>query len=198
MSSSSLVRVAGVAGILVALCMAGFMLSVDQATFMPTSLLFPVFMWGGAFLAEWSTPPGSTSSIGRLPRPSAWSPRRSRGSAWRCTASQPFSWQPGSLTSTTGDIAAYIVGVTLFSWLALSTRRLPRALAIADFLSALAGFADYALTFALGGESAIANSPLGGVATGLYAAYFLLTIVWLIWTGVSLLLAKVARALTVA
>lgn len=45
MSSSSLLRIAGVAGVIAAICMIGFSFTMDQTTMKPNSLLFPVLLW---------------------------------------------------------------------------------------------------------------------------------------------------------
>ena len=52
MSSNSFLRLAGVAGIVSAVCMIGFMFTVDQATMMPNSPLFPVIMWGNLLVVR--------------------------------------------------------------------------------------------------------------------------------------------------
>jgi hypothetical protein len=87
---------------------------------------------------------------------------------------------------TAGDILVYIVGVALFSWLALRTGKLPRALAIAGFLAALTGVVSYLLVF---GTGATMENPTP-VLTVFYFLYLVLAVIWLFWTGLGLLRRK--------
>lgn len=181
MSSNNLVRFAGISGIIVAVCMLGFMFSVDPETFKPNSPLFSAFLWGSVAF-------GIIFTVGLY---SFYRHESPTGSLVATAISligyvlfgvASFSWQPGSLVTTIGDIAIYIVGVALFSWLAYSTRQVSRILAIVGFVSALSGIAEYALASTLGEKA--------GATTALYMVYFFLSLVWLVWTGVSLLRAK--------
>jgi len=189
MSSNNLVRFAGISGIIVAVCMAGFIFSVDPETFKPNSPLFPVFLWGSVVF-------GIILTVGLYSFYRHESPTGSLVAAavsligYVLYGVASFSWQPGNMLIFIGDMAIYIVGVALFSWLAYTTKKVSRYLAIVGFLGALSGIAEYALMFTVGEQS--------GATTALYMVYFILSLVWLVWTGVSLLRAKTQTVMATA
>jgi len=84
------------------------------------------------------------------------------------------------------DILVYIVGMSLFSWLAYGTRKMPRILAIGGFLGALAGVVTYILVL---GTGASIEQPTP-VLSAFYVLYLILVVIWLAWTGISLLRVK--------
>ena len=199
MSSNNLVRIGGIAGIVAAICMIGLTFSVDPATFAPTSPLYPVFMWGGniagivltvglyqLYRKEAATLSLAAAAISLL------------GSLLFVVITSFGTFNPGNIWVSIADILVYVVGVPLFSWLAYSTRKLPRALAIVGFLAGLAGLGIYALKFGAGVEPTNPNHPLIGVMYALYFAYLILVLVWLAWTGVSLVSGKAKAAMATA
>jgi hypothetical protein len=88
------------------------------------------------------------------------------------------------------DILVYIVGMSLFSWLAYGTRKMPRILAIVGFLGALAGVVTYILILGTG-ASIEQPTPL---LSAFYFLYLIGVIVWLAWTGYILLSGKAQLA----
>ena len=93
------------------------------------------------------------------------------------------------------DISVYIVGLALFSWLAYQSGKMPRALAVVGFLAALAGVGVYVLKLGAGVDAVTtSNAPLAGVASIFYYAYFLLAFGWVVWTGLVLILGKAKMA----
>jgi hypothetical protein len=84
------------------------------------------------------------------------------------------------------DALVYIVGLSLFSWLAYSTRKMPRALAIVGFVAALAGLGGYIANLATGGDMTNPSS----VVSVLYFMYLVGVVIWLAWTGIGLLRMK--------
>jgi hypothetical protein len=84
------------------------------------------------------------------------------------------------------DILVYIVGMSLFSWLAYGTHKMPRILAIVGFLGALTGVVTYILVL---GTGASMEQPTP-VLSAFYFLYLIGVVVWLVWTGISLLRMK--------
>jgi len=80
------------------------------------------------------------------------------------------------------------VGLGLFSWLAYCTHKMPRLLAIVGFLSALFGLTSYALMVGAGASTAT-PAPLN---TAVSFLYLIAVVVWLAWSGISLLRMKPA------
>ena len=181
MSNHNILRLAGIASILAAIGMVGVTFSMDQETYMPNSPLFSVFSWGSIIL-------GIVLSVG------LYMFYRQEAATLALVAAAvsilgvliygaaALAWQPGNPMIFIGDMATYVVGVALFSWLALKTKKVSRFLAYVGFVSALSGIIEYALAFTMGEKAAAAMT--------FYFIYTLLTLVWLVWTGISLLRAK--------
>ena len=87
------------------------------------------------------------------------------------------------------DIAVYILGLTLFSWLAYRTHKMPRLLAFVGFLAALAGVGSYVM-MSVTGASVTSMETAPPVLMALYFVYLIGVVVWLAWTGISLLRMK--------
>lgn len=87
------------------------------------------------------------------------------------------------------DIAVYILGLSLFSWLAYRTHKMPRLLAIVGFLAALAGAGAY-VVMSITGTSFSGYGNLPPVLTALFFVYLIGVVVWLAWTGYILLSGK--------
>lgn len=94
-----------------------------------------------------------------------------------------------------GDVLVYVVGVTLFSWLGYRTGKMPRVLAIVGFVGAAAGLANYAIATIFGADWTNPNDPLAGLLSVLFIPYLFGTVIWLAWTGYTLLSAKVEPTL---
>jgi hypothetical protein len=197
MSSNSFVRVAGIAGILSAVCMVGFMFTVDQTTMTPNSPLFPVLLWVNVLT-------GIVLTVGLYQFYRQASPTLGLVATaisllgYLLFAIVSFAWNPENILVSIGDTLIYIVGVSLFSWLGYSTRKMPRILSIVGFLAGLAGLAGYVLRFGAGVETSNPNHPLAGVAGILYLIYFAAVLVWLVWTGISLVSGKTKTAMATA
>jgi hypothetical protein len=198
MSSNSFGRVAGIAGLLAAVCMIGVTVTSDPETFVPSSPLSAVFLWGGNLtgivlvlgLYQFYRKDASTLSavavavslLGYL--------------LFVITTFRPYN--PGDILLAVADILVYVVGVPLFSWLAYSTRKLSRPLSIVGMLAGLAGVGVYVLRFGAGVDISDVNHPLIGALVALYFAYLILVLVWLIWTGYSLAFGKAKTAMATA
>ena len=87
------------------------------------------------------------------------------------------------------DSAIYILGLTLFSWLAYRTHKMPRLLAFVGFLAALAGVGSYVMMSATG-ASVTSMETAPPVLMALFVVYLIGVVVWLAWTGISLLQMK--------
>jgi hypothetical protein len=190
MLNNNFLRIAGVAGIITALCMVGMILTSDPQTFAPTSPLFSVFLWGGNLAgivltiglyqfycqeaATWSLVAAGLSLLGYL--------------LFVIASFGPFN--PENILVRVADILVYVVGVPLFSWLAYTTRKVSRPLSTVGFLAGLAGVGVYALALGAGVDPANPNHPLMGVMYAFYSAYLILVLVWLVWTGFALVLRK--------
>lgn len=98
------------------------------------------------------------------------------------------SHEPGSPLTTIADFSVYILGVGLFSVLALQSGRMPRALAYVGFFAALAGVIVYILML---GVKLDLTSP---AVIASYMLYLVGEVVWLAWTGIALLKTKAAVA----
>ena len=91
------------------------------------------------------------------------------------------------------DFAIYILGLALFSWLAYRTRKMSRILAAVGLLAALAGAGSY-LYMAITGATVTSMENLSPVLMTLFFAYLIRVVIWLTWTGISLLRTKPAAA----
>jgi hypothetical protein len=98
------------------------------------------------------------------------------------------TYAPGTPLTTAADASVYIIGVALFSLLALQSGRMPRALAYIGFFTALVGVVIYMLM--LGAKMAM-TSPTVMV---FYLLYLVGSVIWMAWTGVALLKPKAALA----
>lgn len=94
-----------------------------------------------------------------------------------------------------GDALVYIVGLPLFSWLAYRTGKMHRVLAIVGFVAGAAGLSNYAITLITGADWTNPNDPYAGILSLVYMAYLLAVVIWLIWTGYSLIATKTEPAL---
>ena len=84
------------------------------------------------------------------------------------------------------DVAIYILGLSLFSWLAYRTQQMPRGLALVGFLAALAGAGSYLMLWGTGADvTDMANLP--PLVMAFFTAYLVGVIAWLAWTGIALL-----------
>lgn len=190
MSNNNFPRIAGIAGILSAVCMLGLMFTLDQTTGIPTSSLFPVLLWGGNLagivftvglylwyrqdVATLSLAAAAISLLGYL--------------LFVITSFRPFDMNNPVLAIA--DILVYVVGVPLFSWLAYSTRKMPRPLSIVGFMAGLAGLVIYVLRYGVGVDLTNPSHPLAGVLGIFYFLYLILVLVWLVWTGYILVSGK--------
>jgi hypothetical protein len=195
MSNYNFLRIAGISGMLAAACMIGYTFTIDPATSTPNSPLFSVFLWASILAgivftmglyqfynqeaATLSMVAAGVSLLGYV--------------LFAITAFGPFN--PDNILVRIADILVYVVGVPLFSWLAYTSHKGSRPLAIVGFLVGLAGVGVYALTFGAGVESTDTTHPLIGVLYGLYFAYLILVIVWLFWTGFVLSVRKPQMAM---
>ena len=101
-----------------------------------------------------------------------------------------LSYDYSSLPIIIADILVYVVGVPLFSLLALQTHKMNRPVAITGFLAGLAGLVIYILSFGFGADAAHPEASLAGLANIVYYLYFLLAFGWVLWTGIILLRQK--------
>ncbi len=177
--------------------MVGFMFTVDQATMMPNSPLFPVLLWVNVLT-------GSVLTVGLYQFYREESPAlglvatASSLLGYLLFAVVSFAWNPENIVVTIGDTLIYIVGISLFSWLAYGTRKMSRLLSLVGFLAGLAGLAGYVLRFGAGVDPANPNHPLASVMGILYLIYFAAVLVWLVWTGISLVSGKTKTAMATA
>jgi hypothetical protein len=78
------------------------------------------------------------------------------------------------------------VGIFLFSWLAYSTRRMPRLLSIVGFIGGLAAVVFVVVVLVTG----VATNPFQGVSGVIFLPYLLGLLVWVVWTGIVLVSGK--------
>ncbi len=188
MSNNTLFRIAGICGILSALAMLVLSFTSDPSSGMSPVFAVPNAVLGIIFVAglyvlyrsEASTLSLTAAAISVI------------GYLLFVVASLMQVTFPNPLLAA-ADSAIYILGLTLFSWLAYRTHKMPRLLAFVGFLAALAGVGSYVL-MSVTGASVTSMESLPPVLMALYFVYLLGVVVWLAWTGISLLRVKPAVA----
>ena len=188
MSNNTLFRITGIAGILSAVLMLAFSFFSDPATGTPplyavaSAVLGIIFVAGLYVLyrSEASTLSLTAAAISAI------------GYLLFVVASLIQATFPSPVLAA-ADIAIYILGLTLFSWLAYRTHKMPRLLAFVGFLAALAGAGSYVM-MSVTGANVTSMENLPPVLMALYFVYLLGVVVWLAWTGISLLRVKPAVA----
>jgi hypothetical protein len=186
MSTNALIRIGGMSGIVSAVCTIGISFTIDQSTYVPTSPLYWVFVVGGGLA-------GILLALGLYQLYREEAPSLSLITVLLSTLGYLLfltttftSSKPGDVLVVTADALSNIVGVALFSWMAYSTRKLPRALAFIGFANSIVAASMYAIAMGAGVNPSNSDNPLTGVVMALYLAYFILLLVWLIWTGIAL------------
>ena len=188
MSNNTLFRIAGLSGILSAVLMLVMSATIDTSGGMSPMYAVPIAVLGIIFVAglyvlyrsEASTLSLTAAAISVI------------GYLLFVVASLMQVTFPNPLLAA-ADSAIYILGLTLFSWLAYRTHKMPRLLAFVGFLAALAGVGSYVL-MSVTGASVTSMESLPPVLMALYFVYLLGVVVWLAWTGISLLRVKPAVA----
>ncbi len=184
MSNNTLFRIAGICGILSALAMLVLSFTSDPSSGMSPVFAVPNAVLGIIFVAglyvlyrsEASTLSLIAAAISVI------------GYLVFVVASLMQVTFPNPLLAV-ADSAVYILGLTLFSWLAYRTHKMPRLLAFVGFLAALAGVGSYIL-MSVTGASVTSMETLPPVLMALYFVYLLGVVVWLAWTGIGLLRLK--------
>ena len=184
MSNNTLFRIAGIAGILNAVLMLAFSFFSDPATGTPplyavaSAVLGIIFVAGLYVLyrSEASTLSLTAAAISTI------------GYLLFVVASLMQLAFPSPVLAA-ADSAIYILGLTLFSWLAYRTHKMPRLLAFVGFLAALAGVGSYVMMSATG-ASVTSMETAPPVLMALFVVYLIGVVVWLTWTGISLLRMK--------
>ena len=184
MSNNTLFRVAGISGILSALAMLVLSFTSDPSSGMSPVFAVPNAVLGIIFVAglyvlyrsEASTLSLTAAAVSVI------------GYLLFVVASLMQVTFPNPLLAV-ADSAVYILGLTLFSWLAYRTHKMPRLLALVGFLAALAGVGSYVL-MSVTGASVTSMETLPPVLMALYFVYLLGVVVWLAWTGIGLLRMK--------
>ena len=184
MSNNTLVRIAGISGILSAVLMLVMSATIDTSGGMSPMYAVPIAVLGIIFVAglyvlyrnEASTLSLAAAAISVI------------GYLLFVVASLMQLAFPSPVLAA-ADIAVYILGLTLFSWLAYRTHKMPRLLAFVGFLAALAGAGSYVM-MSVTGASVTSMENLPPVLMALYFVYLLGVVVWLAWTGISLLQMK--------
>ncbi len=188
MSSSNIFRLAGIAGILSAAVMAVMSFGSDPSQGIPpllaiVSAVLGILLVTGLYLLYRGEAPALSlaaaviSGIGYV--------------LWVVASLMQLKFPSPLLAAA--DIAIYILGLALFSWLAYRTRKMSRILAAVGLLAALAGAGSY-LYMAITGATVTSMENLPPVLMTLFLAYLIFVIVWLTWTGISLLRMKPAAA----
>ena len=183
-SSNNLYRIAGIAGILSAIFMLAFLAVTDPATGTPLPYIVAsssvgIIMVAGLYAlyrgdaSALSLAAGAISVIGYVLFVVA--------SLMQVTFPHPVL--------AAADIAIYIVGLSMFSWLAYRTHKMPRLLAVVGFLAALAGAGAY-VVMAITGTVLTSIENLPPVLMALFIVYLIGVVIWLAWTGISLLRMK--------
>ena len=188
MSNNTLVRIAGISGILSAVLMLVMSATIDTSGGVSPMYAVPIAVLGIIFVAglyvlyrsEASTLSLTAAAISVI------------GYLLFVVASLMQLAFPSPVLAA-ADIAVYILGLTLFSWLAYRTHKMPRLLAFVGFLAALAGAGSYVM-MSVTGASVTSMENLPPVLMALYFVYLLGVVVWLAWTGISLLRVKPAVA----
>ena len=184
MSNNTLFRIAGISGILSALAMLVLSFASDPNSGMSPVFAVPNAVLGIIFVAglyvlyrsEASTLSLTAAAISVI------------GYLLFVVASLMQVTFPSPVLAV-ADSAVYIVGLTLFSWLAYRTHKMPRLLAFVGFLAALAGVGSYVL-MSVTGASVTSMENLPPVLMALYFVYLIGVVVWLAWTGIGLLRMK--------
>ena len=184
MSSNNLYRIGGIAGILSAVLMLALAFISDPSSGMPplyavVNAAVGIILVAGLYLlyrreaSTLSLVAGAISVIGYM---------------LFVVASLIQAVFPSPILAV-ADIAVDILGLSLFSWLAYRTHKMPCLLAIVGFLAALAGVASYVMMSATGASvTSMANFP--PILMALYFVYLIGVVVWLAWTGIELLRRK--------
>lgn len=187
MSNNNIFRIAGISGILAAIAMLVLTLASDPSNSgmsplfaVPSAVLGILFVAGLYLLYRGQAPTlslvaAAASVIGYL--------LFLAGSFMQLTFPNPML--------EAADILIYVVGLSLFSWLAFRTQKMPRMLAIVGFLTALAGVGAYVVAWVTG-ASFTSMETLPPVLMALYAIYLIGVVVWFAWTGFGLLRMKPA------
>ena len=184
MSNNTLVRIAGISGILSAVLMLVMSATIDTSGGMSPMYAVPIAVLGIIFVAglyvlyrsEASTLSLTAAAISVI------------GYLLFVVASLMQLAFPSPVLAA-ADIAVYILGLTLFSWLAYRTHKMPRLLAFVGFLAALAGVGSYVMMSVTGpGVTSMETAP--PVLMALFVVYLIGVVVWLAWTGIGLLRVK--------
>jgi len=181
MSNKTIFRIAGISGILSALAMLVLSFAGDPNKGMSPVYAVPNAVLGIIFVAGLYVLYRSEASTLSLAAAAA----SVIGYLLFVVASLMQITFPSPLLAA-ADIAVYILGLTLFSWLAYRTHKMPRLLPLVGLLAALSGVVTYILML---GAGASAENP-SGVLGIFYFLYLILVVIWLVWTGISLQLKK--------
>ena len=184
MSNNNIFRIAGIAGILCAILMLTFSFISDPATatspiLAVVSSVVGIVLVAGLYLlyrSEASTLSLVASTISVI------------GYVLFVVASLMQVTFPSPILAA-ADIAVYILGLALFSWLAYRTHKMPRLLAVVGFLAAFAGASSY-VVMSITGTVFTSYQNLPPVMMALFLVYLIGVVVWLVWTGISLLRMK--------
>ena len=184
MSNNNLFRIAGISGILSAIMMVVFSLSGDPSSGMSTaftvvSAVLGILLVAGLYLLYRQEAPTLSLAAAAV---------FVIGQVLFVVAGLMRAVYPSPVL-VAADITVWIVGLSLFSWLAYRTRKMPRLLALVGFLAALAGVGAY-LVMLTTGASVVDMETMPPVLMALYFVYLIGVVVWLAWTGISLLRMK--------
>lgn len=185
MSSNNLY---GIAGILSAIFMLAFTAVADPATgalllYTVASSLVGIILAAGLYALYRSEAPALSLAAGGI---------SVIGYVLAVVASLMQVTFPHPLLAA-ADIAIYIVGLSMFSWLAYRTHKMPRLLAVVGFLAALAGAGSY-VVMAITGTVFTSYENLPPVLMALFIVYLIGVVIWLVWTGIGLLRMKPTAA----
>ncbi len=185
MSSNNLYRIAG---ILSAIFMLAFTAVADPATgalllYTVASSLVGIILAAGLYALYRSEAPALSLAAGGI---------SVIGYVLAVVASLMQVTFPHPLLAA-ADIAIYIVGLSMFSWLAYRTHKMPRLLAVVGFLAALAGAGSY-VVMAITGTVFTSYENLPPVLMALFIVYLIGVVIWLVWTGIGLLRMKPTAA----
>ena len=191
MSNNNFLRIAGIAGILSMVCWLGVFFTQNPDVAAPPSPLTQMFIYGVALT-------GIVFAVG------LYLVYRQDAAMLSLVAATVIVL--GYLVGIIGALAkadvtviapltegGLVVGMFLFSWLAYSTRRMPRLLSIIGMIGGLAGVVVVVLLQLTGfGTNPIftQNPILSAVGGLIYFAYILGLLVWVVWTGIVLLSGK--------
>lgn len=184
MSSNNLFRIAGITGILSAAFMAFIWIGIDPSSGIPPALAVISAMLGITLVAGLHL-----LYRGAAPALSLAATVISVLGYLLFVGSSFMQFSYPSPVFVAADIAIYILGIALFSRLAHRTQRMSRILAVVGFLAALAGAGAYVFMWVTG-TNVTSMQDLSPVLMALFFAYLIGVIVWLAWTGISLLRMK--------